>query len=99
MDLEAAANGQPSTSGGLSRMLAFSADLAVEQRQVQLRKVLLEASSVTFQATGTVGFDHTANIQVLPLSRTPLSSFRLVGPLDLPRLHALEVARKVTGGT
>ncbi len=98
VDLEAAATGQPSISKGISRLLFFSADLAVEQRQVRLRKLILEAPSVTFQASGTVGFDHVADILVLPLDSTSLSSFRLIGPLELPRLPGPEVARRAAGG-
>ena len=98
VDLEAAATDQPSVSNGVSRLLSFSADLAVEQRRVHLRKVMLEAPSGTFQASGTVGFDHVADILVLPLDSTSLSSFRLVGPLELPRLPGREVARRVAGG-
>ena len=98
VDLEAAAADQPSVSNGVSRLLSFSADLAVEQRRVHLGKVMLEAPSGTFQASGTVGFDHVADILVLPLDSTSLSSFRLVGPLELPRLPGREVARRVAGG-
>ena len=98
VDLEAAATGQPSISGGISRLVSFSADLAVEQRRVRLRKLILEAPSVTFQASGTVGFDHVADILVLPLDSTSLSSFRLVGPLELPRRPGPEVARRAASG-
>ena len=98
VDLEASATGQPSISGGITRLVSFSADLAVEQRQVRLRKLILETPSVTFQASGTVGFDHVADILVLPLDSTSLSSFRLIGPLELPRLPGPEVARSVAGG-
>ena len=98
VDLEAAATGQPSISRGVSRLVSFSADLAVEQRQVRLRKLILEAPSMTFQASGTVGFDHVADILVSPLDSTSLSSFRLVGPLELPRLPGPEVARRAAGG-
>ena len=98
VDLEAVATGQPSISRGISRLLSFSADLVVEQRRVRLRKLILEAPSVTFQASGTVGFDHVADILVLPLDSSSLSSFRLVGPLELPRLPGREVARRVAGG-
>lgn len=98
VDLEAAAAGQPSVSGGTSHIRLFTADLSVQRRQVRLQRVQLEAPAATFQATGTVRFDHTADIEVLPLSRTPLSSFRLVGPLELPRTQAVEEARKAAGG-
>ncbi len=98
VDLAAAATGQPSISRGISRLVSFSADLAVEQRRVRLRKLILEAPSVTFQASGTVGFDHVADILVLPLDSTSLSSFRLIGPLELPRLLGPEVARRAAGG-
>ena len=98
VDLEAAATGQPSISRGISRLLSFNADLAVERRQVRLRKLILEAPSVTFRASGTVGFDHVADILVLPLDSTSLSSFRLIGPLELPRLPGPEVARRAAGG-
>jgi len=98
VDLEAAAAGQPSVSGGTSHFRSFTADLAVERRQVRLRRVLFEAPSATFQATGAVHFDHTADIEVLPLNHAPLSSFRLVGPLELPRAQAVEETPKVAAG-
>ncbi len=113
IDLEAAAGGQASADGaaaggaagkGVSRIQTFTADLAVERRRVRLQHVRLATLSAAFQATGSVEFDRTADIRVLPVgvpeaNRTPLNSFRLVGPLELPRALSLEEERRTPGAS
>jgi hypothetical protein len=100
LDLEGLAAGQASAIPGISRVEACTATLAVSQRRVRIERATFRtADGNSFKAEGTVDFDRTADVRVEPAEapgppRLQAAPFRLVGPIEAPRMLAIEGAKK-----
>jgi hypothetical protein len=97
LDFDSAAAGGPATGPG--RLSSFEAEMAVDGRSVLLRKSVFWSVSSAYSASGRVGFDRVADIEVAPLPPAALSAFRLSGLLEAPTVEQVPGSRAQVSGS
>lgn len=101
IDLEAAASGEAQPPGA-TRITSYNAEVVVARRKVVLEHAVLQTAAARFSAAGSVAFDRSTAIEILPDSgnvpRRLLRAFRLTGPIESPHAEVIQEARKNAGG-